>query len=79
MQDRTGVKFVRMTLMEDGTAGGTCVHGDFTHQAYRAAWGPVNERFWIGADETERRRRVLDAVYAPIGVTARKAAICVPH
>ncbi|MFI6729610.1 hypothetical protein NRF20_42730 [Streptomyces sp. R-74717] len=39
MQDRTGVKFVRMTLMEDGTAGGTCVHGDFTHQAYRGAWG----------------------------------------
>ncbi|MEE1805110.1 hypothetical protein [Streptomyces sp. BE133] len=47
------------------------VHGDFIHQACRAAWGPVNERLWIDADETERHRRVLDAVYAPIGVTER--------
>jgi hypothetical protein len=44
---------------------------------YRAAWRPVNERYWIDATETERRRQVLDEVYAKIGVTDRgkKAAI----
>ncbi|MGV9884476.1 hypothetical protein [Streptomyces sp. NPDC003006] len=77
IQERTGSRFVHATDMEDGFAGGTWNPGDFTHQAYRAAWGPVNERFWIDADETERRRKVLDEVYAQIGVTerGRKAAI----
>ncbi|MFF1918181.1 hypothetical protein ACFVYE_43025 [Streptomyces sp. NPDC058239] len=77
MQDRTGIKFVHMTDMEDGMAGGTWNHGDFTHQRYRAAFGPVNDRFWIDAAETERRRQVLDEVYGRIGVTerGRKAAI----
>ncbi|MFE7044123.1 hypothetical protein ACFU9X_33255 [Streptomyces atratus] len=60
-----------MTDTEEGTADGTRVHGDFTNQACRAVWEPVNERLWIDADETERHRRVLDAVCAPIGVTER--------
>ena len=44
---------------------------------HRAAFGPVNERFWIDAAETERHRKVLDEVYAQIGVTerGRRAAI----
>jgi hypothetical protein len=77
VQDRTGIRFVHATDMEDGFAGGTWNPGDFTHQCYRAAFGPVNERFWIDAAETERRRKILDEVYAQIGVTerGRKAAI----
>lgn len=37
----------------------------------------MNERYWIDAEETERRRQMLDEVYAAIGVTdrGRKAAI----
>ncbi|UQA94556.1 hypothetical protein [Streptomyces halobius] len=57
MQDRTGIKFVHMTDMEEGQSGGTWDFDDFTHQCYRAAFGPVNIRFWIGKDETERRRK----------------------
>ncbi|MFF3277154.1 hypothetical protein ACFYWU_40490 [Streptomyces chrestomyceticus] len=77
IQERTGIRFVHATDMEDGFAGGTWRPGDFTHQAYRAAFGPVNERYWIDAEETERRRQALDEVYARIGVTerGRKAAI----
>ncbi|GAA2358979.1 hypothetical protein [Streptomyces cuspidosporus] len=77
IQARTGILFVHATDMEDGMAGGTWTHGDFTHQCYRAAFGPVADRFWIDAEETERRRQVLDVVYAGIGVTerGRKAAI----
>ncbi|NWF30159.1 hypothetical protein HW130_28535 [Streptomyces sp. PKU-EA00015] len=77
IQDRTGIRFVHATDMEDGFAGGTWNPGDFTHQAYRAAFGPVNDRFWIDEAETERRRKILDEVYAGIGVTerGRKAAI----
>lgn len=37
IQDRTGIRFVHATDMEDGFAGGTWKPGDFTHQAYRAA------------------------------------------
>ncbi|MEU6400714.1 hypothetical protein ABZ867_27505 [Streptomyces cinnamoneus] len=77
IQRRTGILFVHATDMEDGMSGGTWVPGDFTHQCYRAAFGPVNERFWIDAPETERRRQVLDVLYAEIGITERgkKAAI----
>ncbi|MFJ2137086.1 hypothetical protein ACIP4W_41310 [Streptomyces sp. NPDC088846] len=74
----TGIRFIHATDMEDGFAGGTWSPGGFTRQAYRAAWGPVNERFWIDAPpETERRRKILDGVYAGIDVTerGRKAAI----
>ncbi|MEE6264327.1 hypothetical protein ACJ6WD_36610 [Streptomyces sp. VTCC 41912] len=77
IQERTGIRFVHATDMEDGFAGGTWQFGDFTHRAYRAAWGPVHERYWIDADTTECSRRVLDEVYAGIGITERgkKAAI----
>jgi len=40
-------------------------------QAYQAAFGPVDERYWIDADEAERRRRILDGKYASIGITDR--------
>ncbi|MEE6269126.1 hypothetical protein V2E29_26255 [Streptomyces diastatochromogenes] len=77
IQERTSIRFVHATDMEDGFAGGTWQFGDFTHQAYRAAWGPVNERYWIDAEETERRRRVLDEVYAGIGVTERGKKVAI--
>ncbi|MDF2267268.1 hypothetical protein P2Q00_17775 [Streptomyces coacervatus] len=67
-----------MTDMEDGQAGGTWDFGDYTHRCYREAFGPVNERFWIGAAQTERRRQALDGVYATIGVTERGRKVSIP-
>ncbi|MEU8785313.1 hypothetical protein [Streptomyces sp. NPDC048637] len=40
---------------------------DFTHQAYRAAWGEPPARFWIDADEVARRLKWLDEKYAAMG------------
>lgn len=71
IQRRTGILFVHATDMEDGMSGGTWVHGDFTHQSYRTAFGPVNPRFWIDAPETERRHQVLEVPYAEIGIAER--------
>ncbi|MFI9718815.1 hypothetical protein ACIHFE_04040 [Streptomyces sp. NPDC052396] len=65
VQERTGIKFVHATDREE--IGGWD-HGDYTHQVYRAAWGPVNERFWIGKDETEKRRAAAIKKYQPLGI-----------
>lgn len=65
VQERTGIKFVHATDREE--IGGWD-HGDYTHQVYRAAWGPVNERFWIGKDETEKRRAAAIKKYEPLGI-----------
>ncbi|MEU5160436.1 hypothetical protein AB0G74_12605 [Streptomyces sp. NPDC020875] len=78
MQERGGFRFVHMTDMEDGAGGGLWDHGDYTHQSYRLAFGPVNDRYWIGAAETERRRRVLDGVFSRIGVTERAKRVSIP-
>lgn len=79
MQERTGIRFVHMTDMEEGhgQAGGTWDHDDYTSRCYRMAFGPMPERFWIGSAETERRRRVLDGLYAGIGVTDRGKRIAI--
>ncbi|MFE0041920.1 hypothetical protein [Streptomyces albireticuli] len=77
MQQRGGFQFVHMTDMEEGVGGGTWDYGDYTHQCYRQAFGPVNERFWIGREETERRRKVLDKVYAGIGITERGKRVAI--
>ncbi|QCX75476.1 hypothetical protein C9F11_08935 [Streptomyces sp. YIM 121038] len=70
VQARTGHLFVHSTVNEH--ANGTPWRlGDYTHQAYRLAYGPVDERYWIDADEAERRREILDARYASIGITDR--------
>jgi hypothetical protein len=70
IQQRTGHLFVHSTVNEhvNNVPWDT---GDYTHQAYEAAFGPVNERYWIPATEAERRRRVLDGKYAAIGITDR--------
>lgn len=33
--------------------------GDYTHQAYSLAWGEPPQRYWVPADEVERRTKVL--------------------
>ncbi|ORT54609.1 hypothetical protein [Streptomyces sp. CB03238] len=70
IQQRTGHLFVHSTVNEhvNDTAWDT---GDYTHRAYEAAFGPVDDRYWIPAQEAERRRRVLDGKYASIGITDR--------
>lgn len=75
MMKRHKIQFVHMTDMEHGNVAWD--HGDYTHQCYRAAWGPVNERYWIGAGETERRRTVLDSLYEGIGVTERGKKVAI--
>lgn len=70
VQQRTGRLFVHSTVNEH-VVGTPWDVGDYTHQVYEAAFGPVDERYWIGAEEAERRRRVLDERYASIGITDR--------
>ncbi len=70
VQQRTGRPFVHSTVNEH-LVGKEWEPGDYTHQAYEAAFGSVDERYWIGAEEAERRRRVLDERYTSIGITDR--------
>ncbi|MFE0763662.1 hypothetical protein [Streptomyces smyrnaeus] len=70
VQARTGHLFVHSTVNEHANDTPWRV-GDYTHQAYRAAFGAVNPRYWIDADEAERRRQVLDGKYETIGITDR--------
>ncbi|MEU4494867.1 hypothetical protein AB0F96_15820 [Streptomyces sp. NPDC023998] len=65
VQERTGIKFVHAT---DREQTGGWDQGDYTHQVYRAAWGPLNERFWIGKVETAKRKAVVVAKYEPLGI-----------
>lgn len=76
IQERTAIRFVHSTVNEQVNNTPWRI-GDYTHQAYRAAFGPVNERYWIDADEAERRRQVLDAKYASIGVTDRGRTVAI--
>lgn len=70
IQARTGHLFVHSTVNEYIVdTPWRC--GDYTHQCYRAAFGPVDERYWIDAGEAERRRKILDGKYASIGITDR--------
>lgn len=73
VQQRTGRLFVHSTVNEH-VVGTPWDVGDYTQQAYEAAFGPVDERYWIGAAEAERRRRVLDERYESIGITERGMA-----
>ncbi|MGW6833860.1 hypothetical protein ACWGCI_10690 [Streptomyces sp. NPDC054949] len=42
--------------------------GDFTHRAYRLAWGEPPARYWLVKDEVDRRVKILTARYASIGM-----------
>lgn len=78
MMQRHGVQFVHMTDMEHGISEWD--HGDYTHECYKRAFGEdVNPRYWIGAKETERRRKVLDGIYAGIGVTERGRKVAIAY
>ncbi|WP_369380434.1 hypothetical protein [Streptomyces sp. cg36] len=76
VQQRTGHLFVHSTVNEH-VNNTPWKLGDYTHQAYRAAFGPVDDRYWIDADEAERRRQVLDTAYASIGVTDRGQTVSI--
>ncbi|MGW7520825.1 hypothetical protein ACWGJ2_35115 [Streptomyces sp. NPDC054796] len=77
MMKRHKMQFVHMTDVEH--ENNAWDHGDYTHQAYKAAFGDLAPRYWIGAEETERRRKVLDEVYAGIGVTERGKKVSIPQ
>ncbi|WP_030663116.1 hypothetical protein [Streptomyces rimosus] len=52
-----------------GYAIGEWDHGDYTHQVYRAAWGPtMNQRCWFGKEETAKRRAAVMAKYQTMGI-----------
>jgi hypothetical protein len=70
VQQRTRHLFVHFTVNEhvNDTPWDS---GDYTHQTYEAAFGSVDERYWIPAAESERRCQVLDGKYAAIGITDR--------
>jgi hypothetical protein len=70
VQERTGRRFIHSTVREH-EAGRAWQLGDYTHQAYRAAFGPIDSRYWITEPEAERRRQILDGLYASIGITER--------
>ncbi len=73
VQARTGHLFVHSTVREH-EAGRAWNWGDYTHQAYKATFGDVDSRYWIDEPEAERRRQVLDGLYAGIGITERGMA-----
>lgn len=70
IQQRTGHLFIHSTVNEQ-VIDTPYRSGDFTQQAYEAAFGPVDERYWIDGAEAERRREILDKRYASIGITER--------
>lgn len=78
IQQRTGHQFVHSTVNEHAVDTAWSF-GDYTHQAYRAAFGPTPERYWIDGDEAERRRRILDDRYAQIGITERGMASSIAY
>lgn len=61
--ERVGVAIIHQTDQEHTDWR----EGDFTDEAYRAAWGEPPARFWINADEVTRRLAWLDQKYAAMG------------
>ncbi|MYU08148.1 hypothetical protein GTY81_30610 [Streptomyces sp. SID8366] len=61
---RCGVGIIHQTDQEhtDYRSGG------YTHDCYRAAWGEPPARYWLDHEEVVRRRGVLAALYASIGM-----------
>lgn len=60
---RVGVAVIHQTDQEhtDWRAG------DYTHEAYRTAWGEPDRRLWLDADTVARRLKWLDEKYAAMG------------
>jgi hypothetical protein len=65
MTRRLGIDFVHMTDQERFGYQ----PGGYTHACYVAAgWGEPNSRYWINAEETQRRLAILRCGYASIGI-----------
>lgn len=65
LETETGLQLVHMTDRE--TFG--WARGDYTHRLYLAAWGEEPpKRYWIDADETARRRKILNGRLQSIGI-----------
>ncbi|MGH8905796.1 MAG: hypothetical protein ACRD0K_04625 [Egibacteraceae bacterium] len=65
MTRRLGITFVHMTDQERFGYR----KGGYTYRCYVAAgWGKPNERYWIDADETARRLKILNHRYVSIGI-----------
>ena len=65
MTARLGICFVHMTDQERFG----WQPGDYSEQCYTAAgWGELNDRYWIGAQETNRRLAILDDRYRSVGI-----------
>ncbi|WP_407841362.1 hypothetical protein ACE1OC_41040 [Streptomyces sp. DSM 116496] len=60
---RAGFQLIHQTDQEH-----TDYTGDFTHRAYRLAWGEPPARYWLVKDEVDRRVEILTARYASIGM-----------
>ncbi|GGV29067.1 hypothetical protein GCM10010260_81940 [Streptomyces filipinensis] len=62
--DRTGFKLIHQTDQEHTDYE----VGDFTHRAYRLAWGEPPARYWLPKGEVDRRVTILTERYAAIGM-----------
>ncbi|MCJ0868081.1 hypothetical protein [Streptomyces sp. AP-93] len=62
--DRTGFALIHQTDQEHTDY----TDGDFTHLAYRLAWGEPPARYWLPKNEVDRRVQILTARYASIGM-----------
>lgn len=61
---RTGFTLIHQTDQEHTDYEAGC----FTTLAYRLAWGEPPARYWLQAEEVERRVKILTAQYASIGM-----------
>jgi hypothetical protein len=67
MTDRTGVRFVHMTDLENEAA--PYREGGFTTVSYMYAWGTQPpERYWLDAAESDRRKAILKDRLDSIGL-----------
>lgn len=60
---RVGVSIIHQTDQEHTDWR----EGDYTHQAYRAAWGEPDARLWLNAETVKERLTWLDLKYATMG------------
>ncbi|MFF4576929.1 hypothetical protein ACFY15_00730 [Streptomyces sp. NPDC001373] len=64
ISERVGFALIHQTDQEHTDYEAGC----FTNLAYRLAWGEPSARYWLQAEEVERRVKILSARYASIGM-----------
>ncbi|MET8749550.1 hypothetical protein ABZW32_05625 [Streptomyces sp. NPDC004667] len=62
--ERAGFALIHQTDQEHTDYEAGC----FTNLAYRLTWGEPPSRYWLPAEEVERRLKILTARYASIGL-----------